>query len=109
MEAKSFALVIKSYLWERIIVDDIGVNCISLEIVHAKIYFTEIFFEALLDCAALYQVTGFIGNHFRKQYTVCALSTFIYFIKVILKLFLLFYYVSYDDSINNFHVKILVY
>ena len=47
--AKNFALVIKSYLLEEIFVDDKGVNCTSLEIVHAKKHFTEIFFEALLD------------------------------------------------------------
>ena len=47
--AKNFALVIKSFLWERIFVDDKDVNCTGLKIVSAKKYFTEIFFEAVLD------------------------------------------------------------
>ena len=38
--AKIFALIIKSSLLEGIFVDNIGVNCTSLEIVRAKKYYT---------------------------------------------------------------------
>ena len=42
---KNVALVIKSYLWERIFVDDKDVICTSLEIVSRKNIFLELFLK----------------------------------------------------------------
>ena len=41
-------VLIKSFLFEGIFVDDKGVNCTSLENVRAKKYFRQTFFEELL-------------------------------------------------------------
>ena len=46
--AKNFTLSINRFLWERIFVDDKGVNCTIGDCAWKKI-FTKIFFEAHLD------------------------------------------------------------
>ena len=44
-----FSLVVQISLWEGIFVHDKGLNCTSLEIVRARKYITQIFFEVLLN------------------------------------------------------------
>ena len=97
---KNFALIIKSSLFEAIFIDAKGLNCASLETVHAKKMFLITISEVLLEHKH-HPVSEFIGHHICKQNAICAINSFKYFIKVIRNCFCN-YYVSYSKSHNYF-------
>ena len=78
-----------------------GVNCASLEIVHAKkIFHIAIISENLLEYTHQ-PVSEIIGHPICKQNAICALNSFNFFIKVIINCFCN-YYVSCSKSNKYF-------